>query len=109
MRAAALLDQLDGVRRTGRDRWIARCPAHADRHASLSIRELDDGRVLVHDFAGCNVTEIVAAVGLKLEDLFPDRTIDHRCQPLRRPFPAHDVLRALAVETLIAAIVSAQI
>jgi hypothetical protein len=55
MTADALLHKLDGVRRTGTDRWIAKCPAHDDRRASLSIRELNDGRALLHDFAGCGV------------------------------------------------------
>ena len=71
--ATALLDRLDGVRETGRGRWLARCPAHADRSPSLSITEGDDGRVLVHCFAGCGAAEIVAAVGLELSDLFPPR------------------------------------
>jgi hypothetical protein len=46
MSADVLLDKLDGVRPTGAGRWIAKCPAHEDRHASLSVRELDDGHVL---------------------------------------------------------------
>jgi hypothetical protein len=60
--AEVLLSRLDGVRQTGPDRWIARCPAHDDGRASLSLRELDDGRVLLHDFAGCAVEEVLAAV-----------------------------------------------
>ena len=55
MTAATFLDRLDGVKRTGAGRWLARCPAHDDKRASLAVRELDDGRVLVHDFAGCAV------------------------------------------------------
>ena len=41
MSAAALLARLDGVRRTSNG-WIALCPAHPDRTASLSIAEGDD-------------------------------------------------------------------
>jgi hypothetical protein len=73
--ADRLLDRLEGVRKAGRG-WIARCPAHADRSASLSISEGDDGRVLLHDFAGCEVADVLAAVGLTLADLFPDRVRD---------------------------------
>jgi hypothetical protein len=40
-----LLDRLQGVKRTGPSRWIARCPAHEDRRPSLAVRELDDGRL----------------------------------------------------------------
>ena len=71
MTAAAFLDRLHGARPTGHNRWLAKCPAHQDRRPSLSVRELDDGRVLVHDFSGCTVADIVAAIGLELHDLFP--------------------------------------
>jgi hypothetical protein len=103
MTAAALLDRLDGVRQTGPDRWLARCPAHDDRRPSLAVRELDDGRVLVHDFAGCDVADVVAAVGLELDVLFPDRAGDHRQRGERRPFPAADILRMIAFEALLVA------
>ncbi|MFA7604460.1 MAG: hypothetical protein WCY29_15785 [Novosphingobium sp.] len=76
MPADALISQLDRLRRTGRGKWIARCPAHDDRGPSLSVRELDDGRVLIHCFAGCPVDAVVGALGLTLSDLFPERD-DH--------------------------------
>jgi hypothetical protein len=106
---AALLDRLDGVRPTGRDRWIARCPAHEDRRPSLSVRELDDGRVLVHDFAGCAIAEIVAAVGLELTDLFPPRTAAHSMKGERRSFPASDVLSSVAFEALVVAVAASRL
>lgn len=73
MTAAILLDRLDGVRATGSGRWIARCPAHQDRSPSLSVRELGDGTILLHDFAGCAAHEVLAAVGLSLADLCFER------------------------------------
>lgn len=66
-----LLGRLAGVRRSGSG-WSARCPAHDDRKPSLSISEGDDGRVLIKCFAGCSVEAIVSAVGLGLQDLFPE-------------------------------------
>ena len=65
-----LLAALENVRRqdTG---WIARCPAHDDRHPSLSVAEGDDGRALVWCFAGCSLEAVLAAVGLSVSDLFP--------------------------------------
>jgi len=102
MGADRLLSRLEGVKRTGPGRWIARCPAHADKRASLSIRELEDGRILVHDFAQCSVHEVLAAAGLDMEDLFPEREIQHG-RPERRPFPAADILRCLAFEALVVA------
>ena len=64
MSANILLSQLDGVKRTGTGRWLARCPAHADKHPSLAIRELDDGRVLANCFAGCSIESVLSAVRL---------------------------------------------
>ena len=96
-----LISKLDNVRRTGPGKWQACCPAHDDRGPSLSITEGDDGRVLVHCFAGCSVHEIVAAVGLDIADLFPPR--ESSGKPMRRPFPAADVLRAIAHEALVVA------
>ncbi|MCP5279471.1 MAG: DNA primase [Thiobacillus sp.] len=93
-----LLSRLDHVKRTGLDRWLARCPAHDDRGPSLAIRELDDGRTLVHCFAGCSVHEVVAAVGMELSDLFPPRPLPDGRKPERRPFSAEDALRCLAFE-----------
>ncbi|MBL8418640.1 MAG: hypothetical protein JNN31_10440 [Dechloromonas sp.] len=101
MSADTLISKLDKVKRTGKDRWSARCPAHADKGPSLSIRETDDGRVLVHCFAGCSVHEIMQAVGLELSDLFPPRDDGQNYRPERRPFPASDALRAISFEALV--------
>lgn len=77
MSADALLLRLDGVKRTGPNRWIGRCPAHDDRSPSMAVRELDDGRVLVHCFAGCSVEEILSAAGLEFHALFPEPPVGH--------------------------------
>jgi hypothetical protein len=76
MRAEALTRQLGG-------RWhgnygTARCPSHADRHPSLSLRDGDGDRLLLHCFAGCNFRDIVAA-------------IEYRFGPIAR---SHDYYRA---------------
>jgi len=101
-----LLSRLDKVRKTGTGsgRWIACCPAHDDKSPSLSIRELEDGRVLLHCHCGCSPADVLAAVGLEFADLYPpdSRAIGH-ANPERRPFPAADVLRALNREVLIVA------
>lgn len=67
-----LIARLERVRRSGRG-WTARCPAHEDRTASLSITSGDDGRVLLHCFAGCSAADVVAAAGLEVADLFVRR------------------------------------
>ncbi|MDQ5851281.1 MAG: hypothetical protein M3380_04275, partial [Chloroflexota bacterium] len=55
------------------DGWTARCPAHDDKKNSLSIREADDGKVLLKCFAGCSTDSIVSALGLTMADLFEPR------------------------------------
>lgn len=102
-----LLSRLEKVKRTGQGRWMARCPSHADKNASLTLRELEDGRILAHCFAGCGIDEVLGALGLKIEALFPERLPDGRLE--RRPFPAADVLRAIAIEAQIISMVAADI
>jgi hypothetical protein len=102
MSADILLQHLNKVKRTRSGTWLACCPSHNDKTASLSIRELDDGRLLVHCFAGCNVNEIVESVGLTLSDLFPPPETSQRfSKGERRPFPAADILRAILGEAKI--------
>ena len=101
-----LLDNLDGLRETASGRWIARCPAHDDRHPSLSIRLLEDGRILVRCFAGCDALDVVHAVGLELRDLFPERG-GHAYTPTRTPIPTADVLLLLDHEATVIAIIGA--
>src|SRR5262249_48826997 len=63
-----LLAKLPGAKRAGNG-WSARCPAHDDRRASLSVSEGDDGTALVKCHAGCDTSAILAAIGMKLADL----------------------------------------
>ena len=63
-----ILAKLEKVKRNG-ERWIAKCPAHADGTASLQIQRGEKG-ILLHCFAGCEKTAIVSALGITLSDLF---------------------------------------
>ena len=92
------ITRLDKVRQSGPDSWMACCPAHEDKSASLSIRHADE-KILIHCFAGCSVHEVIAAIGLEISDLFPPR--ESYGKPERRPFPAMDVLRGIAFEALV--------
>lgn len=107
-----LLPRLDKVRRGAREgTWTARCPAHEDRGPSLAVRELDDGRLLLHCFAGCSTHEVVGALGLGMEDLFPPR--DPRpgagTPRERRPFIAADLINLAAFEAGVACTVVADL
>jgi hypothetical protein len=104
-----ILSRLDKVKRTGRGNWLARCPSHDDGGPSLTIRAEDDGRILVHCFAGCSFEEIKDAVGLGWEPWFPQKQKDDFKPAIRRPFPAADVLEAVASEAAIVAVSAANI
>lgn len=101
--AEQLLPRLDQLKETGAGTWMACCPAHDDRRPSLSIKQVDD-RVLVHCFAGCDASDVTAAVGLSLSDLF-DRPLDDKppvgAHMRRRYGQAEAALRTLRDEVLI--------
>jgi putative DNA primase/helicase len=61
MTVADALVRLEGVR-CGGGYYMALCPAHDDRNASLSICEAEDGKVLFHCFRGCSFQAIIAAL-----------------------------------------------
>jgi len=79
MTTGALLLRLKGVRRS-RNGWIALCPAHEDRNPSLSVRE-NDGRTLLHCFAGCTPEAVCKALGIGTRDLFDRPRGSHEREP----------------------------
>lgn len=73
MKAEIILERLDMVRKTGSNKWIARCPAHQDGTPSLSVTEVSSGeRVLIHCHAGCGALDILESVGLDWSALYPE-------------------------------------
>lgn len=79
-----LLSKLPSAKPSGNG-WSAKCPAHDDDRASLSVSAGDDGRALVKCFAGCTAEAVCGAVGLKLRDLMPERPAAPLC---RKPAPS---------------------
>ena len=105
---AKILDRLERVKQTAPNRWIAKCPAHEDRSPSLSIREIDDGRILIYDFGGCGAVDVVEALGLTMSDLFPERLPGigpARSSPASHSrIPARDLLELVSFEMSVAMI-----
>lgn len=102
--AENFLSRVEGVRQTGPGRWLFRVPTRKDKRPSGSARELDDGRLLIHDFAGDSAVDILAAVGLELSDLYPaEHLTAQHTKSERRPFLASDALRCVSFEALICA------
>ncbi|MGH8658506.1 MAG: hypothetical protein ACREV4_08545 [Gammaproteobacteria bacterium] len=112
MNADDVLTRLDKLKARSRGSWMACCPAHDDREPSLSVRKCDDGTILLKCFGGCSVSDIVAAVGLNLSDLFPDRPGDYT-QPhtARRkpPISTRDLICAMRHQLIIVAIGAEQL
>jgi len=109
MSASAILDRLTGVKQSGPGRWLACCPSHSDRSPSLSIRELDDGRVLLHDFGGCDTQAVLDAIGLEMGALFPEPLPGGRPTggygPTHSRIPARDLLQLISEETSVVALI----
>lgn len=105
MSVDTLLSRLQRVKKTGPGRWVACCPAHDSKSKqSLAIRETDDGKVLVHDFGGCSVYDVLFSVGMQVNDLFRDRSPRSALRTARMPFSYADALRCVSFEALIAAV-----
>lgn len=102
-----LLNALTKVKRTGRDSWVACCPAHDDKSPSLTITQKADETILLHCFADCSVAEVLGAIGLTFDDLYPEKPYaDHARKPDRMPFNPRDVLAAVSRESMIVALVA---
>lgn len=73
MTPETFVSHLEEVRQLRPGRWVALCPAHADKSPSLSVTATDDGTTLIHCFSGCAPDDILAALGLTWRDLYPER------------------------------------
>jgi hypothetical protein len=72
MSVEAILMMLDGVKANGNSKWVALCPVHGDRTASMGVKECPDGTVLMNCFScGATGLEIVESLGLSVSELFP--------------------------------------
>ncbi|MEP7366882.1 MAG: CHC2 zinc finger domain-containing protein [Acidobacteriota bacterium] len=80
--AATIAIALHG-RKSGRG-WLMLCPAHNERTPSCSITDANDGRVLVHCFAGCRQIDVIAA--LRSMGLWPEREQTYRTAEEKRQF-----------------------
>lgn len=80
---AQVLERLDGVKARPGGRYEAPCPAHDYKEPSLGITEGDDGRVLLNCLAGCETEDVIAVIGLTMQDLFPARSSEGPRRPSR--------------------------
>ena len=71
----ALLHRLERVQRSASG-WRADCPNGHRARGTLSVAQGDDGRLLLHCFAGCSAADVLGALGLTLGDVMPERLRD---------------------------------
>jgi predicted protein tyrosine phosphatase len=84
MKADAIIERLEHVRRTASNKWIGKCPAHADSSPSLVISQPDNDRVLIFCHAGCGAADILAAIGLDFGALMPDKGMSYSATRITR-------------------------
>jgi Toprim domain len=61
--AARIAEAIAKKRVTARgDNYLVRCPAHDDASPSLSLRDGDNGALVVHCFAGCSPSDVFVAI-----------------------------------------------
>ena len=65
-----ILSLLSRVKHISGHQYEARCPAHDDSRASLSISQGKNNRALIHCHAGCRTDAILRSIGLPLSALF---------------------------------------
>ena len=74
-----LLSRLQGVKKIkGSDKWVALCPAHDDKTPSLSIRQLEDSRILINCWSGCGAIDVLESIDMNYQHLMPDDAISYR-------------------------------
>ncbi len=107
MSIETLINRLDGIKETGHGKYVARCPAHEDRSPSLAIKEGDDGRVLIHCFAGCETEDVLSALGMTFSDIMPERIgTKHSYRPMRQRFDARQVLEGVSHEIMVVCLIA---
>jgi hypothetical protein len=94
------VSRLSKAKRTGKDSWIACCPAHDDKSPSMTIREAEDGKLLIHCFAECSIENIIGALGLGFDDIMPDRVADDYRKARKIPFSPSDVLACVKTDSM---------
>lgn len=81
--AEMIVPRLDQVKKIGRDRWKACCPAHDDKSPSFNFGISETGNILMKCWAGCSVESICSAVGVEMSSLFADSDLKPSRGPLQ--------------------------
>lgn len=85
---------------TNSNQWTGCCPAHKDKNPSFSIKLTDDGRILLHCFTGCTLSEILNSLGLEMSDLYPKNSDLLGKKPIKNILSPRDILNVISNEIL---------
>lgn len=73
MNIEKILSLLNGVRKTGHNKWVARCPVHTEKTPSFAISIGRTGNVVCHCFGcGAGMPEVMATLGITWDDIFQE-------------------------------------
>lgn len=100
MSVEVLISRLNKVRKNGIGQFMAQCPCHADKTASLAIKDMNDGRILINCFAGCDTYSILQSVGLDLQDVLPESNVGEH-KPVKQILYASEALQLIRFESQI--------
>jgi hypothetical protein len=64
------LTRLDKVKQVGNGEWVACCPAHDDKHPSMSVSEKGDTFLVKCHSQHCGGIAIIESVGLTASDFY---------------------------------------
>lgn len=104
-----ILKKLHKVKKTKGNEWIGCCPVHDDKTPSMGIKLTDDGKILLHCFGcGSGGIEIIQAIGLNPEDLFPPRE-NRESRSKRIYYNPETVLKSLLYESSILSLAASDI
>lgn len=100
MSVEVLISRLNKVRKNGTGQFMAQCPCHADKTASLAIKDMNDGRILINCFAGCDTYSILRSVGLDWQDVLPESSAGEH-KPVNQIIYASEALQLIRFESQI--------
>jgi len=85
------LSRLDKVKQVGRGEWVACCPAHDDKHPSMSISEKGDTFVVHCHTCKAGGTEIMESVGLTVNDFYEKIRLPTHIRAVKRKWSARQI------------------
>lgn len=112
MSAADVVGHFHNFTQVRSDSWMAGCPCcQSKRGRPIALTLKPDGVWLINAFCGCDTGAVLSAVGLKFEDLFPERLGHHIPAAGTRGStpPAREILAMLVLETNVVAVIAAQL